>query len=68
MNDTDWLDDCPFCGGEAYYHYDVDNIKVEDLSPQRKPLHFIMCKECPALICGGTKKIAYERWNRRVHK
>lgn len=66
--DTDWLDNCPFCGGEAYYHYDDDNLKVEDMSSQMKPLHFILCKDCPALICGKTKEIAYAKWNRRIYE
>lgn len=56
---------CPFCGNEAFHYSNTDNILLESASKCNKEIHFVMCKECPALICGETKEIAVSRWNKR---
>ena len=60
------LKPCPFCGGEAYHHVDDYNINVDTAEDKIKTMHFIMCKECSALVCGETEEIARKNWNRRV--
>ncbi len=57
---------CPFCGGEAFHYSSNDNINLDSMSDCNKEMHFIMCKDCPALVCGQTKEIAVARWNKRV--
>lgn len=59
------LKPCPFCGGIAEtYESEAYNLKTEkEEGPVR---FFVMCKDCTALVCGLSKKVAVERWNRRV--
>ena len=59
------LKPCPFCGGEAeLYESEAYNLKTEKKEEQIR--FFVMCKECTALVCGLSKKVATERWNRRA--
>ena len=60
------LKPCPFCGGKPYLHSDEYNVNPETKEDCNKVLHFIMCSDCPALICGETEEIARKRWNHRV--
>lgn len=60
------LKPCPFCGGKPYHHVDEYNISPETKEPCNKVMHFIMCSNCPALICGESEEIARKRWNHRV--
>lgn len=64
--EEDDLIPCPFCGGEAYHHVDDYNIDVDTAEDKIKTMHFIMCRDCPALVCGETEEIARKNWNRRV--
>lgn len=64
--EEDDLIPCPFCGGEAYHHVDDYNIDVDTAEDKIKTMHFIMCRECSALVCGETEEIARKNWNRRV--
>lgn len=60
------LKQCPFCGGEAFHYSSKDNINLDSMRDCDKEMHFIMCKDCPALVCGQTEEIAAARWNKRV--
>ena len=59
------LKPCPFCGGKAeLYESEAYNLETEEKEEQIR--FFVMCKECTALVCGLSKKVATERWNRRA--
>lgn len=60
------LKPCPFCGGKAeLYESEAYNLKTEEKEEQIR--FFVMCEECTALVCGLSKKVAAERWNRRTN-
>lgn len=59
------LKPCPFCGGKAeLYESEAYNLETEEKEEQIR--FFAMCEECTALVCGLSKKVAAERWNRRA--
>ena len=61
-----YLELCPFCGGEAYYHRGNDNIDADEMKANTNAVHFIMCSECSALVAAATEEEAFAAWNRRI--
>lgn len=65
----DELKPCPFCGGEAFLHFDAETRAVHKNITGKEIGNWVTCKKCFAEsgYC-HTTEAAIEAWNRRVKK
>lgn len=57
---------CPFCGGDAYHHYEIGSANLDTGETESRGIHFVLCNDCSAVISAFSEDEVVDAWNTRA--